>query len=139
MYYFHGISHILDFENPKGKKSRVWIPILQLRTGTLLFKKKSNIQLCFKGFMAIIHNGLKTGIKRTTSFRFASAVKTLSDSIFPCFLQLKHSKWQIFINFIFLSQFHNFISFWWVHVQFQLQGLYNYVLLIEECDKIFSM
>ena len=85
------------------------------------------------------HNGLKTGIKRTTSFWFASAVKTLSDSIFPCFLQLKHSKWQIFINFIFLSQFHNFISFWWVHVQFQLQGLYNYVLLIEECDKIFSM
>ena len=80
------------------------------------------------------HNGLKTGIKRTTFFLFASAVKTLIDSIFPCFLQLKHSKWQIFINFIFLSQFHNFISFWWVHVRFQLQWLYNYVLLIEECD-----
>ena len=69
-----------------------------------------------------LHNGLITGIKRTTTFWFASLVKTLSDSIFPCNLQLKHIKWQIFINFIFLSQFHYFISFWWVYVQFKLQG-----------------
>ena len=63
-----------------------------------------------------LHNGLKTGIKRTANYWYASAVKTLRDSIFPCYLSLKHIKWQIFINFKFLSLFHNFIIFWKVHV-----------------------
>jgi hypothetical protein len=38
------------------------------------------------------HSGLETGIKRTPIFLFAIAVKTLSDSISPCYLQLKHIK-----------------------------------------------
>ena len=84
--------------------------------------KKPGTSADFEKNRGTVHNGLKTGIKRTATFWFASAVKTLSDSIFPCFLQLKHSIWQILINFIFLSLFQNFISFWWVHVQFRLQG-----------------
>ena len=82
----------------------------------------SIISLFLISFTHISHNGLKTGIIRTPIFWLAISVKTLSDSISPCYLQLKHIKWQIFINFIFLSQFHNFISIWSVQVQFKLQG-----------------
>ena len=35
------------------------------------------------------HNGLKTGTKRTPIFWLAIAVKTLSDSIYSYYLQLK--------------------------------------------------
>ena len=109
---------------------------ISFKNGSSLVKLRDSVKLKYKSLnrrfltkwclgllqQTRIHNGLKTGIKRTPIFGFAIAVKTLSDSIFPCYLQLKHIKWQIFINFIFLSQIHYFIIFWWVYVQFKLQG-----------------
>ena len=63
----------------------------------------------FEFWRLVLHNWLKTGIIRITNFTFASAENVLNGRIFLWYLWLKHIKWQIFINLIFLSQFHYFI------------------------------
>ena len=119
LYKFLGISILINAtrEFKRGTLS-LYKPRSFYHVGNVCFKKTVTIHSSDTAQC----NGLKTGIKRTHILWLAIAVKTLSASISSCYLQLKHIKWQIFINFIFLSQFHYFIGFWWVHVQFKLQG-----------------
>ena len=63
----------------------------------------------FKQLTVKTHNVPRIGMKRTSISGLLHVVKGLSGGIFPCQLYLKHSKWQIYYNLIFLNQCHDFI------------------------------
>ena len=86
-------------------------------------------QFCQSDFgrppLLLLHSGLRMGMTRTSNSGLLNVVKILSGRIFPCQLYLKHSKWQIYYNLIFLNQCQNFMYSWWVHVKLRLYYIIN--------------
>ena len=85
-----GNSSLQIFQLCLGKFS--WYSACMVISLEKSFQSTEHLSYATQKLTLYNHNGLKTDIKRTTNFRFARAVKILSDSIFPCYLQLKHIK-----------------------------------------------